>query len=162
MTNLTTYIEINHHLMTVKEMSEESGAKDDRIRKICKRNSWTPISEADRIRDLITASQGGIIEDISEKAGCTPANVYKLAKEMGIELVTRKHAEAVSELPAIKAGQKYSLMHHAFNDSDPEGVKEDLSILLGPDHPVKRVKEAYNQSGSPFGLADTVKDIKLK
>lgn len=156
MTNLTTYIEINHHFMTVKEMEQETGATNDNIRKILKKWGWKAISEVDKIREYITAHPEGIIEDICERFECGSANVYKLAKDLGIEtLVTRKQA-------AAERGIKYSLMHRAFNDADPQGVKEDLEIILGPEKPLKRIKDSYNQSGSPFGLADKVKDIKLK
>lgn len=162
MTSLTDYICINHHLMTVMEMEQETGAKADTIRGIMKRNGWELFSPVDRVREYIVAHPGSVVEDIAEKFDAGVAYVSRLAKEAGVELTTRFQVEGKKEKPEKKEPVRYSLMHRAFNDSDPEGLKEDLEIILGPEKPVKRVKEAYNQSGSPFGLADKVKDIKLK
>lgn len=152
MTSLTDYIEINHHLMTVKEMVEETGMSNAGIRAVLNKKGWTAISVSDRTRDYIKAHPGAILEDIADRFGCTLQNIYKLARELGVDLVTRKQAE--NRQQPVKP--KYSLMHRAFNDSDREGVKEDLAILLRETEKPKRFKDTYNQSGSPYGIADEV------
>lgn len=158
MTNLTTYIEINHHLMTVKEMSEETGRVEDNIRHIMRKNGWEPLGTLDRVKDYIKAHSGAILEEIAEHLNIQVNYTRTIAKEMGIELTTRFQAEGKNEKPEKKRDTKYSLMHRAFNDTEPMSPERKQRAL----QKVKHVKEAYNQSGSPFGLADKVKDIKLK
>lgn len=158
MTNLTDYICINHHLMTVKEMCEESGAKDYEVRKICAKNNWTPLSPVDRLRDYIKAHPGSIIEDIAEKFDTDAPYVRQRAREVGVELITRFQARKIAEPPKKAQSIKYSLMHRAFNDIEPISPERKQKIMQKN----KRIKEAYNQSGSPFGLADQIKNLKIK
>lgn len=158
MTNLTDYIEINHHLMTVKEMSEETGRAPDTIRGIMRQNGWEVYSPVDRTREYIQAHPGAILEDIAEHLDIQVNYTRTIAKEMGIELTTRFQVEGKKEKPEKKQETRYSLMHRAFNDTEPVSPERKRKVL----QKAKHVKEAYNQSGSPFGLADKVKDIKLK
>lgn len=147
--------------MTVKEMCEESGAKDHEVRGICKKNNWTPLAPVDRLRDYIKAHPVAIVEDIAEKFDTTVNYVRELASREQVELTTRFRAEGKKEPPKPKKVQpvKYSLMHRAFNGTDPEDIKEAMDIISrnGPKPKAKRVKDKYNQSGSPFGLADQIK-----
>lgn len=164
MTNLTDYIEINHHLMTVKEMCEETGAKDHEIRGICKKNGWIPLAPVDRLKDYIKGHPGAIIEDIAEKFDTDAPYVRQRAREAGVELITRFQARKIAEPPKKSQPVQYSLMHRAFNGAEPEDIKEALDIISGdrPKPKVKRVKDKYNQSGSPYGLADKVWNKNLK
>lgn len=164
MTDLEKYIEINHHLMTVKEMCEESGAKDHEIRGICKKNGWVPLAPVDRLKDYIKAHPGAIIEDIAEKFDTDAPYVRQRAREVGVELITRFQARKIAEPPKKVQSVKYSLMHRAFNEAEAEDIKEAMDIITGdPGKPkAKRVKDKYNQSGSPFGLADQIKNLKIQ
>lgn len=160
MTNLTDYICINHHLMTVKEMCEETGAQDYEVRKICAKNNWTPLAPVDRLKDYIKAHPGAIIEDIAEKFDTDAPYVRQRAREVGIELITRFQARKIADPPKPKKKTeiRYSLMHRAFNGTEPIPAEKKEKITKKN----KRIKDRYNQSGSPYGLADQVWDKNLK
>lgn len=156
MTNLTDYICINHHLMTVMEMEQETGAKADTIRHIMKKNGWEPLGTLDRVRDYIKAHPGLILEDIADHLGIQVNYTRTIAKEMGIELTTRFQMRGKENEPGKVTG--YSLMHRAFNDTEPI-PKEKANRIMKK---TKRVQEAYSQGGSPYGIADEVRQLKLK
>lgn len=158
MTSLTDYICINHHLMTVKEMAEETGATENWIRKLCSKNSWAPLAPVDRLKDYIKAHPGAIAEDIAERFDTTVNYVRELASREHVELTTRFQAEGKKEKPKKKVTVNYSLMHRAFHDTEPVSAERRAKIM----QKYKHVKEPYNQSGSPYGIADKFWGKKLK
>lgn len=147
MTDLLTYLSINHHFMTTAEMAEELGIPEATLRYHIKKSGLEPISPADRIREYIQANPGAILEDVAKMFDCTVENVRTHQADVGIKLRTRHQVEVseseVNGLPNLSAEAC-----NWINGNDGEALRR------------KRISEPYNQSGSPYGLADKLKNIK--
>lgn len=66
---LINFIEINHHFMTLSEISEETGSNIPLIKRICDKNGWHPITIPERMRLFIESNKHLSLEDQAEKAG---------------------------------------------------------------------------------------------
>lgn len=126
------FIEINRHLMTTREMADELGVTVPVVNGILVKNKWRARSEADRAREFILKNTDKSQEWIAYKLGYTIENIKSLCKGLGIKLKTEEQ---------IKTEQHDELLKETT-------VKK-----------VNRVKEAYTQSGSPFGLADKLRGV---
>lgn len=158
MTNLKSYIEINRWYMTTKEMAEELGVPVIKVSGILSYNKWTAISEADRLRELIAGRPDWTIEEFIESTGRSVQDIYSYAKELGIKIRTRLKAEDAENQQAskfldAKPGKT------SFSDWQKKWLAGEVETYK---EPVNRVKEAYTQSGSPYGIADGLRKIKTK
>lgn len=89
MTDLKSYIEINHYFMTTAEMAEETGEDVVKINNLMSKNGWKAISQSDRIQEYIQSHPEAIVEDVAEKFGKHPNQIREYAAKVGIRLKTR-------------------------------------------------------------------------
>lgn len=149
MTDLKQYIAINRWYMTTKEMAQELGVPVIKVSGILSYNKWTAISEADRVREYIRDNPGTPVEDIAKKFNRTIYQVNALAAEVGIKLKRRPvEPEPENKCPVPRE----KLMDWA--------RQEGYGVVMPPRQ--DRLKEAYTQSGSPYGFADELRKIKTK
>lgn len=138
---LKSYIEINHHFMTIQEMADEAKEDYHVIVYICRKNNFKPITVGERIREVIKSRTDLTIEQQAEKLG------------MPIQNLLEHYYKSRTPLPKEKKKIKTKLS---------KGAQQYMNDIIKSCQPRKEVNRkaftVYNQSGS--NLLDEFRDIK--
>lgn len=120
MKDLNKYIEINHHLMTVKELAEEAAVSEWKIRQIMDANGWKPMIEGDRNKEYMRSHTHLYVEDFMVKFNINRPSVLRLARELGLHIKDRP-----KEKPKEQLRVKLSFTSNLFpNKYDPINYKK--------------------------------------
>ncbi len=157
--NIKAFIEVNHHLMTIKEMAEETGYTHAQVWKMCKDLNLKPISDSDRKKEFIQSHAHLSAKEIAYLLKCHVTYVHDLAVQMGVELKSIWGAANIES--------------DRFIDNINEQDKEDLYRITGHEMfkknkiPKRKHHSAiYNQTGSKLldevrGITTTERNDKL-
>lgn len=150
MRDLKQYIAINRWFMTTKEMAEELGVPMYIVNNTLSKNKWKAVNDSERIREYLSANPGADYKEVAAMFGKTLQLVYKIAKELKEEgfVAPQKITEPVDRGPLCEQGKEW------LEWSSDEGY----GVIPKPRE--DRLKEAYTQSGSPYGFADELRKIK--
>lgn len=153
MRDIKQFIAINRWLMTSREMSEDLGVPMHIVNNTLSKNKWKAVNDSDRIREYLSANPGVDYKEVAAKFDKTLQLVYKIAKELKEEgfVAPEKitNPERVSD-PGPLSEQRKEWLEWA--------ADEGYGVISKPRE--DRLKEAYTQSGSPYGFADELRKIK--
>ena len=136
---LVAFIEVNHHLMTMSEMVEETGANVPLIKRICESNGWHPITIAERMKDFIESNKHLSLDEQADKAGLSVTGL--------------KHHYELNNIPLPKKKSKYDC--HVVEEKEEQKIEKKLKDKI----PINRKAFTYyNQSGSDY--LDSLNGIK--
>lgn len=150
MRDLKQYIAINRWFMTSKEMAEELGIPITHVQNMMAKNKWKAVNDSDRIREYLIANPDADFKEVATMFGKTLQLVYVVAKKLKEEgfVAPQKITEPVD--PGPLSEQRKEWLEWA--------EEEGYGVIPKPRE--DRLKEAYTQSGSPYGFADELRKIK--
>lgn len=160
MTDIRRYIIDNASHKTTKEMAVDLKLKVHAVWSQCQQLGIKPITNRQRIADYIKANPSATLEAVAKKFGYTVANIRLIAADVRVSLKTHKQALSLSEKKEVKIAKMQEREVKPFSRRVNEYLNETFGAVSF--EPRKRIKDVYNQSGSPFGLADQLRGLKIK
>ena len=136
---LIAFVEVNHHLMTLSEMAEETGNNIPLIKRICDNNGWQPMTIPERMKEFIESNKHLSLEEQAEKVGLGITGLKHHYKALGIPLPEKK-----------KQPQDIII--------EPQEDKRKVKIKF-KENIDRRSFTYYNQSGTDF--LDSFNGIKI-
>jgi hypothetical protein len=138
------YILKNWKNKTVDMMATELGMQPNTLRAQCVKMGIEPISSKDlRVAFVLDNSHRMTVSQMAEKMDVTAHTVNSIMTEYGIEAIKEKAHVGRSEY------MNPDLVEHIRNMQQKELIKD-------------RPPAVYTQTGSPFGLSDELKGLKIK
>lgn len=156
MRDLKQYIAINRWFMTTKEMAEELGVPMYIVNNTLSKNKWKAVNDSERIREYLSANPGADYKEVATMFGKTLQLVYKIAKELKEEGFVAPQKIASPEPEPVDPGPLSEQRKEWLEWAADEGYG------VTPKPREDRLKEAYTQSGSPYGFADELRKIKTR
>lgn len=147
--------------MTVRDIEEEYGFPDGLIRKLCTKYKIKPVTPKEvAIQYIKDMSHTRTLSEIAQTLDKCEAYIADLAQAAGVYL--RKERPIPKEEPLQKEEiiSTQSYMDRIHRNALYYNIQERIKAADASAKP--RYKDTYNQSGSPYGIADEIRGVKIK